>query len=268
MNLNKRYGLGMSIQRKNARRLVDPSMCCGVEVELERCRSIHGYGVETKEDGSLRNGGKEYCTPPSNGDLLLSSLLWICKNSQDADASHRGSVHVHLNAGEMSPVHLVTLLKVFALVEPIIFSSFCPSRKDNNNCVPYYNINIKRSTISNILLALKQTYLLNECFDAFIWDKYTSLNIAPLLNFGTVEFRMFPATKDYDTLVDYVNVAQAVAKVAHRLKDKSNSVIQRRALGMFINYCNKYLSGKANVVYTTEDKDVGIATFDSLIMGE
>jgi len=262
MKLNKEYNLGIDPYYGANHKLVCPDIFYGVELELEQAPYINGHGVIVKEDGSLRNNGREYCTPPLQGGALLSSLLWLCEKVQGAEVNHRCGTHIHVNIGNMSKGHLLTVIKVFSLLEGIIFNSFARGREDNNSCLPLYKLSLSNSFLNDIFKDVKER---DKEFLAGT-DKYMSLNINPMVTYGTIEFRLFRATKDFNTLLDYLNIVGAVVKTGYRLKNKSNGAIKKRALGLFTNYCNKFLSSERKVVYTTEHLNLGIDTFDFITM--
>ena len=154
----------------------------GIECEIEaitRQPSMGGVWSMT-DDGSLRNGGKEFISSP----VILSSAieafgaLHAQKFYIEAEAfSERTSIHVHMNCQGLDEQQVKNILLLYALYEECFFLMANPSRRFNIHRVP-----------------LTETHMptfygrpLNVIVDR--WHKYTALNLLPLASQGTIEFR-------------------------------------------------------------------------------
>ena len=125
----------------------------GIEVEIEQVPSLDLVGVKTindnryhiwnnVEDGSLRNNGREFVSIPMLGSdaeyclNLLKTHLEKNPRTMGYEFTSRTSVHVHVNAQDMTPAQVRTLLLAYIVVEPLLYK-FCSGRRHKNIfCVP------------------------------------------------------------------------------------------------------------------------------------
>lgn len=156
----------------------------GIECEIEDVylNSFHipsNWRVE--EDGSLRNNGVEFISMPltcQEASEAFRALHKTIKYRGNNDPfSERTSIHVHLNCFNMEPKQVRTLLLIYAIWEPIFFQMVHPRRMENIHCVPLFDT------------VIPQFY--NKSLEVLIdkWGKYSAINLLPLKEYGTVEFR-------------------------------------------------------------------------------
>lgn len=180
----------------------DTETSVGIEVEVEHIDSHNGVGVDdTKsfnlwrnvEDGSLRNGGREFVSIPvagSNIEFALDMLhltLTKSKTCLKHEFTDRTSVHIHVDFREATSEQLATLLLTYIAVEPLLYKMAGGDRDVNIFTVP-----VQDTILYDGLLRDVFTHLDNPtAVDALVryWLKYTGINLAPLRSYGTVEFR-------------------------------------------------------------------------------
>jgi hypothetical protein len=178
---------------------------CGCEYEIEDIKKI-SLAVQDvftiEDDHSLRNGGKEFKTPPCSFDEAVANFDFLHKNLTlgEDPFSDRTSIHVHVNVSKMMEAQVRQLVLCYALIEPIIFEFVGPVRKGSIFCVPL-NYTFLPSKYSNSFSGLRQ-----------IWHKYTAFNIVPAgpnkdnLGLGTVEFRHLYGTDNRETFHTWLTI--------------------------------------------------------------
>lgn len=167
----------------------------GIEVEMEQCICEAEYAPAfwgRTIDGSLRNFGAEWVSRPFPANCaagMLYELFNRCVKKQYS-FTPRTSIHVHLNAQDMSGTQLQSFLAVYALFEDVLYSFVGRGRRRNIFCVPIMDT------------------ILPDAFNAHgldvTWEKYTGLNLCPISQQGTVEFRHMHGTDDIRKLTTWI----------------------------------------------------------------
>ena len=138
-------------------------------------------------DGSLRNNGKEFITPPVTFDesLELFKILHDHLELSDNSFSERTSIHVHVNCANLEVRAILNFIRFYIITEPIWMAFVGKKRENSIFCVPLYSTYLQ----GNYNRGLRN--LENS------WHKYTAFNICPLTRLGTIEFRHLYGTNDY-----------------------------------------------------------------------
>lgn len=174
---------------------LSPSNVYGIEVELENlklsdveeCDIYEDYWTWT-EDGSLRNHGVEFVSRPLRGDEVSHGLSHLFERlPDDVDFNARAGIHVHVNCREFRVDTLRKILLTYYLFEDFFFSMVQHDRNKGIFCVP-----VRESCSISEYLAL-------SC-DGKGVQKYAALNILPLWDIGTIEFRHLHSTNDMSLL--------------------------------------------------------------------
>lgn len=216
---------------KETAECVYPDLILGVEIETEQCR--HGYdwyneqfrtlGITTKEDGSLRRqhglSAWEFITKPTATANLIPILKEFYRIGEFGENNYtdRCSVHVHANCVDMDMSHVINLTLIYTILEEILFefvnnkpgSRDGYSRDTNIYCVPWNQCRDHYNLVQEFLTRP------NEALAR--WQKYTALNIIPLHNYGTVEFRHMHGTADMVKLEKWLNIIGAMMKYARSM---------------------------------------------------
>ena len=186
----------------------------GIEVETENILfwnpDVAPYWKMT-EDGSLRNNGREFISVPIKAFRVENALttLFTKQLNRDIDFSERTSIHVHMNVRTMTLEQLKTMVLLYLVFERALFRYVHPDRYNNIFCVP-----LNETAFGEKLLSLFHTDLLQ-----FSWLKYTALNLCPIFEKGTIEFRHLHGTKDIKEIVNWINLILCLKKAA--LKNSS-----------------------------------------------
>lgn len=208
----------------------------GVEVEVERWtitssaeqQQIYERACQAwsrKNDGSLRNNGVEFVTfaglkakeifPYTR--LLFNTFdvgrVWAqTQRSKANEFSHRCGLHVHIDMTGRNLEAVYKSLLVYSVVEPLLFL-VSGNRKDNKFCVSVHDC---RSAVEDLI-----HYGHAGRWDDFVRSvakasKYTALNVAPIRQFGTIEFRQHEGTQDPQRVINWVSILCDMVEMADR----------------------------------------------------
>ena len=180
----------------------DPALLYGIELEIENTQTSDWIvpGLRGEADGSLRNNGYEYITSPmtySNAAFCLGRFFEKAKVTED-NYSERCSVHVHTNCIDLTTEQLTSILLLYQTFEKVLFDFVGHDRDKNIFCVPWshttLNYGIAGRVVSGDAAALRR------------WQKYTALNLLPLLEQGTIEWRHLHGTPDLELILKWMDI--------------------------------------------------------------
>lgn len=239
-----------------------PKLICGIELEIEDVREPFFYSHNrsawsTKQDASLRNGGIEFVSKPTQLDkLYLDILEFFNKNPFNGplNYSDRTSIHVHTNVQDFTMEQLKNLVVLYSLTESILFDFVGNHRSEGIYCVPLNQTLIAQNlndTLSNISVGYRRA-----------WEKYLAFNLLPILTYGTVEFRHMHGTNDVQKIGNWlklvsnlVGLAQVsnYSEVVTAIKENNFDVIN----GWYVNIFEDILTG---IVDNPQQKYLGNLT--------
>lgn len=142
LQANGPYGRTFPAIKKKDRKLFDCSRMAGVEWEFCRINTQRYFDYWIKkwlgsrhEDASC---GYEAVTAPIAGDHMVKCLEALGKVFEKSRAliDNRCSIHVHADAKDIQWADMFRLLKVYSLVEPILYMLAGQDRLDNRYCIP------------------------------------------------------------------------------------------------------------------------------------
>lgn len=157
----------------------------GIELELERVidrPELVFWNVT--EDGSLRNSGAEFVLRDGYGGMELERAIdelfeWISRGTWDAN--WRCSTHFHVDMQDFTLDQVAKFILLFTSRESLLFEMSDPNRKNSNFCVPVANaVPFYKRLMCNFRSIMRSTNL---------GQKYTALNVLPLVTQGTLEYR-------------------------------------------------------------------------------
>lgn len=187
----------------------------GMEVEVEnahRSPATAGdplFKWRLEHDGSLRNSGMEFISPPLTSAALVEQIemLWPDIENGPYRTGVRTGIHVHVNAQEMTLREVKAVVALYCLVEPLLFGYCGPAREHNNYCVPLY---LAPDEVEK-LAALRN---LDNAVD---FCKYSALYLGPLARFGTIEFRQAPTFRLQSQVSQWLRMIEALVEKALEL---------------------------------------------------
>lgn len=157
----------------------------GIELELE--------GVDSRpnlvwwnciDDGSLRNNGAEFVLREGYGGGELERAIdelfeWLQDNHWEANS--RCSTHFHIDMLDFNSEQVAKFILLYTTQESALFELSDPSRMYSNFCVPVsFSLPFHKKIMSNIR---------RFNVGGGIGQKYTALNVLPLITLGTLEYR-------------------------------------------------------------------------------
>ena len=195
----------------------------GLELEMEglagRVEMVEPWGIT--EDGSLRDGGYEYISQPWTRDELTGHLdsLYEAIDRMDPSTSIRTSTHVHVNMQEKDQEQLELILGFSILAEPLLMSYCGPEREECIYCVPFYRADNEVDAIRDALNSPGYNLFMNTC-------KYSGLFTAPLLTFGTIEYRHAPFWRDRNMLEGWLDIITTCVTADERFDSLEDMIAQ------------------------------------------
>ncbi len=192
--------------------LVDSETLVGIEVEVENAGGNQPtYLWQSKNDGSLRNGGIEYVSFPMRGEnvgIALNHLFNFTMN-KDKVFSTRTSIHVHVDVRELTPEEVLKITCLYCAVEPVLYEWVGKGRASSIFCVPWWKTHYINNVIRN-LKTLEEHHgsVQNQT------NRYSGLNFDSMMKFGTLEFRHLAGTDDVRRIVTWINILLQLKKAA------------------------------------------------------
>ena len=199
------YGLNNDTLAKS------PVFIAGLECEIESVRSQKNLaGFQATADGSLRNNGIEFISPPVDrvalGAMFRNLHASIEFYDREEAFSPRTSTHVHVNCKPLQEEQVKNIVLLYALLEEFFFAMVDNTRRGNIHCVP----------LSETFLCNYYNTGLNNMIQR--WHKYTALNLLPLSKLGTIEFRHLQGTDDSNLLEEWLLAIDKLWQTGQKVK--------------------------------------------------
>lgn len=201
----ERWGLGFDYDCCTSKQFV-----AGVECEIEAVMNPQAFdGFNVDKDGSLRDNGYEFISYPFPKDDLLKVFTNLHKRLE-FDGVHdpfsfRTSTHVHINCATLESKQVKNIILLYALFEEFFFMMVKPIRRDNIHCVPLTETHLPT--------------LYRRDLEGMVdrWHKYTALNVKPLRELGTIEFRHLHGTGDVQEFTRWLSVLENLWTLGQRV---------------------------------------------------
>lgn len=188
-----------------------PSLVYGLEFEIENADGgLRIPGITVTDDGSLRNNGWEYITSPAtySNIVCLTEKLFSELRPEEirnpdgtynyrSNYSSRTSIHVHTNVQDLTKEQLLNLCSVYTVFERLLFQFIGDNRNENIYTVPWYDTDIAAN--------LQQRIQVLE-HGGIAWEKYTALNLLPIQDKGTVEWRHMAGTNNLPKILTWLRL--------------------------------------------------------------
>lgn len=197
---------GLSTPKPKTGRKSVSSELVGIEVELEKVKLnvIHSSPKhwKTVEDHSLKDNGLEF-TLLTYHNKALPHLVELFKTQSTADPSTRCSIHVHVNALDLTLDQIKSWLIYYMIFERALYN-YSGKRWGNIFCVPL------REWFSTFSAGkLDHFHYIAEG-----WEKYSGLNLLSLSQHGTVEFRQMTGNTNPKYIQNWIEMLVALKKYA------------------------------------------------------
>ena len=233
---------------KAAEGCVVSDLVIGLELETENCNTMtakdytkiaNAHNFDLATDGSLRGAAYEFISRPMRTDNCLMALDEFFKAMKfgDANYSDRCSVHVHVNCTDMEMEQISSLALLYTVIEEIMFEYVGAARDTNIYCIPWNQCRQHLDLINK--------FLADPSSSLKRWNKYTALNLLPLANIGTVEFRQMHGTADIKKLSLWINLIGSLFKWAktYELKSLINELKSLNSNSQYEAFFTKIVSG-------------------------
>lgn len=228
----------------------------GLELEIEDQGYVLENGLKVKgwksvPDGSLRNNGTEYITAPplplKEVQGAIERLFSVINTTSEECYSDRTSIHVHCNMQGLDVDNLKSMCLLYLVTEQLFFDFVAKERFENVFCVPLMDFTAPFSLFE----ALKEGRV------SRVWTKYSALNLLPLNELGTVEFRHMHGTNDVNKIVTWV---AAIDCLKQACKAKSFEDWRKQISGL--NTSSEYGTFLMEVFANVEKDFLNNKTFD------
>lgn len=231
--------------------------CLGVEVELEG-KNVMAAGFDVlaywkpHADNSLRNfnGGQciEYVSKmPYNMEDTIKSIDVLYKFLTDPEVkvhdSYRTSIHVHLNFGLETFRTIYNFITLSLIVDELLVSQNGDHRIGNNFCLRAKDA---VGQVDNLIWSIQKG---SDIFGINMHDRYSSINFASLMKFGSIEFRSLECTVNKGRLIHWINTLSHMKKVSREFTNPIEIISKFSQLGpqgflfyIFGPYALKYVA--------------------------
>lgn len=184
----------------------------GMEIEVEGCRRYMENYQEmlapewgVTQDNSLRNSlggiGLEFVSVPLTYTQLIQAVVKFYKQTgfKEENFSDRCSIHVHANVTDFTQDQLSALALFYQAIEDVLFDFVGHYRDTNIYCIPWSQCRMNHDLVTSIMDNGGVSKLKG-------WQKYTALNLLPILSQGTVEFRHMHGTANQDKICAWLTI--------------------------------------------------------------
>jgi len=257
--LGSMFGLHPDAEKKPDPRLAIPLGKIGIEVEVENCKKFPKLQFwEGKKDDSLREGGWEWITKgPVYGANIrdaIEELFAESKKGNWSDGYPRAGIHIHLDVRDLDfeSLELSRLISNYMIVEHAMFSYAGEWRRNTQYCEALEDGQYDFRTLGKFLFSPPDSKEMLQDY-AEMLSKYQAVNLRPLIDLGTIEFRQLPTKFDVEWLFDWIRVILALKKSAmdkdivdplHALSNMGPEAYVRKILGDTYPVLGKYIQNR------------------------
>ncbi len=207
-------------------------------------------------DGSLRAHHGSCCEWVFNGPVKIEKSVqrvnglfdYFDNRKAKLVCSNRTSMHVHYNMGDKTAYQLVNMFILFVVLEDILDSYCGDNRKGNLFC------------LSSRHAEDQVRWMQDSCFKNFNFgnwgenQRYTSLNLAAINKFGTVEFRAMRGLDNREDALDWLSIVSEFCEFAcYKMKNPVN-LIEEISVKTPLGFIQEVFSAK-NVTLLTANLD-------------
>lgn len=198
----------------------------GIEIEVEgkRLPEVVPGGWRAHMDGSLRGESMEYVlhnpAPARKVEYYLNQLMECFEeNESTINDSDNTGVHIHINCQWMTTEQVLKFACLYLMMEEILVSMCGKNRAGNLFC-------LRARDAEGLIYRLceaKRAMNLNGLQSDLV--RYSSLNMAALSKFGTLEFRAMRTPNDFRKLEEWINILITI-RDASGMFDKIEDMVE------------------------------------------
>lgn len=185
--------------------IVDGHDYVGIEVELENCLQLPERikGWTMTDDGSLQNHGKEFVSKPLQLGEVEGALraLQAVIDSNGYAASFRCGVHIHWNVGHWNAAQMWKFYLTYLSYENLIYRYVTDARAQSVFCTPVQSTEFPAKLLSDARGGVPSLeHFLRRS------TKYSGLNLLPIAQHGTMEFRHLGGTDRLEEIREWIQI--------------------------------------------------------------
>ena len=252
IELYKNYRKECKDLYKNPITIIDPDILVGIEIEFQNYQGLDKpiYLWNISEDGSLRNNGVEFISIPLKNEYIGEALYeFIACTSKEIQFSERTSIHIHINALDLTSEDIYKIFLTYLVVEPVLYNWIGHNREHNIFCVPWYTTQ-DIFFISNRIKKLDLIFGSGHSIQSSE-KRYTGLNLDSLSKFGTLEFRQMYGTRDINKIVDWINILLVLRRSKDiNLVDLTNKIIHLNTYSNYLDFLEFIFGPIYNLLYS------------------
>lgn len=194
----------------------------GIEIETETKEPYDSPAMtfwHVKEDGSLRNFGREYILKQpvkynKELDLCLDEFSVKTKSLKFLN-TYTTSVHIHLNILNESFKTMGNFLTLYALFENLLIRYSGEDRLSNLFCLPIVDAEETYKNVINMFLNIEKKQY-KSVFLTTSTVKYAALNLGAIGNYGSLEIRSFRGETDIKIIKTWVSLLYSMMEYARK----------------------------------------------------
>jgi hypothetical protein len=223
VDLTDKYGVGEEVDLFGFEQELEGQKIKIITNELMKYWTQHN-------DGSLRalNPGDqavEYvlCRPLNLADIEKAlKLLYRELNAPDVKVyeSYRTSIHVHLNFLQDTLRTVLNFITLSVIFDEMFVSQNGEQRVGNNFCLRTRDAEGQLADLMHSITKYGNLWSIN------MDHRYSSVNLASLLKFGTIEFRSLECSTDLDRVMHWVKTLNALKQAAKQFKDPKEIIVK------------------------------------------
>lgn len=240
------YGKGLG-NLSHSRKKDPDGLHFGIEIEVEGVNGdareliAEAIGAEKAmwsltEDTSLRDNGVEFVSHPLRYNDLAPQLAWLySKLPAKAKFNRRAGIHIHSNVSDLRLEQYIAIVVLYSMIERALFMTVAEHRNNNIYCVPLY----RSGSYVDAIKVMRSVPTVG---------KYAALNILPVRQYGTIEFRHFESTNDVAKIKSWLEVIADLQRYVRKNIGKGeliswlSSVLELRTTSEFIEFLHGVLS--------------------------
>ena len=203
---------------------VSDTICVGIELEQEYESERHFIAADgtgspyakslwrVDRDDSLRGHGIEYASVVLYPAQIEPALDEVWSIVEQGNNSWRAGIHVHVDVRSLDDAQFRSMCKLYAIMEPLIFAWEGTGRDQSRFCIPWYSCTDGVAAAFDAVSQDRRT--IERTFRSF--GKYAALNLMPIMNYGSVEFRHMSMMPDRQRLLNYVRICMGIVEAGSR----------------------------------------------------
>jgi hypothetical protein len=195
-----------------------PYCLTGIEVEVEGVEKFDETILKfwnKERDDSLRgkHPAEFVLHEPLFGADLFNAVEQICLQAEKHKwvANYRTSIHVHIDARDISFEAFRAICCLYAIVEPVMFDWIGDKRNESVFCLPWGDAEGDMKKIRKLFYSQGSKELIRQSDHI---NRYSALNLKALQKQGSIEFRHMRTNFNLPRIVDWIAMCQHIKRYA------------------------------------------------------